>query len=134
MSVIGPCSSLFDIATFLVMWYMFGCNTASDPMLVSLFRSAWFVESLLTQTAVVHMIRTEKIPLIQSRAAKPVLFLTLAVVVTGTIIPFTPVGAFLHMTALPWAFFPILAIILVGYMTLTQLVKVMYIKRFKTLL
>ncbi|MHB1315966.1 MAG: magnesium-translocating P-type ATPase [Christensenellales bacterium] len=134
MGIIGPCSSLFDIATFLLMWYIFGCNTASDPMLVALFHSAWFVESLMTQTMVVHMIRTEKIPFIQSRAAKPVLLLTFAVIVIGVILPFTAAGAFFKMTPLPLGFFPFLALILACYITLTQFVKMLYIRRFKTFL
>ena len=134
MVIIGPCSSVFDIATYLLMWFVFGCNTAADPLRVALFHSAWFVESLITQTLVVHMIRTEKIPFIQSRAAKPVLMLTFTIIVIGTILPFTAAGAFFSMTSLPLAFFPWLGVILVCYMTLTQLVKTVYIKKFKTFL
>jgi Mg2+-importing ATPase len=76
MIFIGPTSSVFDIATFLLMWYVFGAN---NPAHQALFQSGWFIESLLTQTLIVHMIRTPKVPFFQSRATWPVLALTSAV-------------------------------------------------------
>ena len=73
MVFIGPISSIFDVVTFLVMWHVFGANTVEKQ---SLFQSGWFVVGLLTQTLIVHMIRTQHIPFIQSRAATPVILLT----------------------------------------------------------
>ena len=87
---IGPVSSVFDIATFSLMWFVFGCNTAADPALVALFQAGWFVESLISQTLIIHLIRTPKIPFVQSRAALPVVLLTTVIMGIGILIPFTP--------------------------------------------
>lgn len=128
MIFIGPISSIFDITTYLLMWYVFGC---SSPGAQSLFQSGWFVEGLLSQTLIVHMIRTKKIPFIQSRASWPVMSMTLAVMAIGTVIPFTRFGAYIGLTPLPLSYFPWLAATLVAYCVLTQTVKEWYITRFK---
>jgi len=86
MIYIGPISSIFDIATYLVMWYVFSCNS---PEHQTLFQTGWFVEGLLSQTLIVHMIRTRKIPFIQSRATWPVMGLTFLIMAVGILIPFT---------------------------------------------
>lgn len=124
---IGPISSIFDIATYLVMWYVFKC-TNSDMQ--SLFQSGWFIEGLLSQTLIVHMIRTRKIPFIQSRASLPVMITTFAIMAIGIIIPFTGLGASVGFTPLPWSYFPWLVGILLGYCLLTQVVKGWYIKKY----
>ena len=129
MIYIGPISSIFDIVTYLVMWYVFKANT---PALQSLFQSGWFVEGLLSQTLIVHMIRTKKIPFIQSRATAPVLLLTGIIMVAGIFIPFTSFGASVGLQPLPLAYFPWLIGILLAYCLLTQLVKKLYIKKFNT--
>ena len=92
MIFIGPISSIFDIATFALMWYVFGANA---PTHQGLFQSGWFIESLLTQTLIVHMIRTAKVPFIQSRATWPVLALTSVIMrrVFGTLRGGQPGGA-----------------------------------------
>lgn len=128
MICIGPVSSVFDIATFVLLWYVFGCNTASNPALVALFNTAWFVESLISQTLIIHLIRTPKIPFIQSRAAAPVVLLTTMIMAIGIIIPFTPVGAYLGMRSLPAPYFAWLALIVLCYIILAQIVKMIYIK------
>lgn len=125
---IGPVSSVFDIATYLLMWFVFGCNTASNPALVALFNAGWFVESLLSQTLIIHLIRTRKIPFIQSRAAAPVVLLTSVIMAIGILIPFTPLGAYLGLASLPAAYFGWLAAIILGYIALAQIVKMIYIK------
>lgn len=125
---IGPVSSVFDIATYLLMWFVFGCNTASNPALVALFNAGWFVESLLSQTLIIHLIRTRKIPFIQSRAAAPVVLLTSVIMAIGLLIPFTPLGAYLGLASLPAAYFGWLAAIILGYIALAQIVKMIYIK------
>ena len=128
MICIGPVSSVFDIATFLLMWYVFGCNTASNPALVALFNAGWFVESLISQTLIIHLIRTPKLPFVQSRAATPVVLLTTLIMAIGILIPFTPLGAYLGMASLPAAYFGWLALIILGYILLAQIVKTIYIK------
>lgn len=128
MIFIGPISSIFDITTYLLMWYVFNCNS---PVAQSLFQSGWFVEGLLSQTLIVHMIRTKKIPFIQSRASWPVMSMTLAIMAVGIIIPFTKFGSYIGLTPLPLSYFPWLAVTLIAYCVLTQLIKEWYIKKFK---
>lgn len=123
----GPTSSIFDITTFAVMWYVFAANS---PEMQSLFQSGWFIESLLSQTLVVHMLRTQKIPFIQSTAALPVLLATGTVCVVGILIPFSPLGAAVGLQPLPWAYFGWLAATLVAYCVVAQTVKTIYIRKF----
>lgn len=127
MLYIGPISSIFDFATFAVMFYVFKANL---PEHQSLFQTGWFVEGLLSQTLIIHMIRTKKIPFIQSWASAPVVASTSLVILIGMIIPFTPVAASLYMEPLPLSYFPWLIGILTAYCLLTQLVKNWYIKKF----
>jgi Mg2+-importing ATPase len=125
---IGPVSSVFDITTFWLMWHVFGANDMAHQ---SLFQSGWFIEGLLSQTLVVHMIRTRRIPFVRSMASAPVLALTLAIMIVGIVIPFSPLGARIGMTGLPMAYFGWLAITLVSYCVLTQVVKTLYIRRYR---
>lgn len=125
---IGPISSIFDITTYLLMWYVFGCQS---PEMQTLFQSSWFIEGLLSQTLIVHMIRTRKIPFIQSRASWPVMLMTGVVMAVGIVLPFTSLGASVGLMPLPWSYFPWLVLTLLAYCTLTQAVKVWYIRRFQ---
>jgi Mg2+-importing ATPase len=127
MVFFGPISSVFDITTYLVMWFVFSANT---PDKQTLFQSGWFVVGLLTQTLVVHMIRTPKIPFLQSRPAMPLLAMTAAIMAMGIFIPMGPLAHYFKLQALPPTYFPILAAILLGYVTLTQLMKHFYTRRF----
>ena len=129
MVFVGPTSSVFDIVTFIVMWYVFG---AASPGRQALFQSGWFIESLLTQTLIVHMIRTAKVPFLQSRAATPVLLLTSLIMLIGILLPFSAIGAKLALVPLPGSYFLWLVAILLSYSLLTQLVKTWYIRRFHT--
>jgi Mg2+-importing ATPase len=124
---IGPVSSVFDLTTFAVLWFVFAANT---PQQQSLFQSGWFIESLLTQTLVVHLIRTHRIPFVQSMAAAPVLALTGAVMAIGMLLPLTPLGAQLGMQAVPMAYFGWLLVTLLAYGALTQWMKTRYIRRY----
>ncbi|MBN8714626.1 MAG: magnesium-translocating P-type ATPase [Xanthomonadales bacterium] len=124
---IGPVSSIFDMTTFAVLWYVFDANSVAQQ---SVFQSGWFMESLLTQTLVVHMIRTRKIPFVQSVAAAPVLGLTTAIIVIGMLIPHTVIGAKLGMVGMPPIYFAWLAATVFGYAMLTQLVKTIYTRRY----
>ena len=124
---IGPVSSIFDITTFLLLWYVFGAN---GPAHQSFFQSGWFVESLLTQTLIVHMIRTKRIPFLQSVAAAPVLGLTTAIIAIGLLLPYTGLGAKIGMMPLPPVYFAWIALTVLTYCVLTQLVKLLYIRRY----
>ncbi len=127
MIFFGPISSVFDLTTFAVMWWLFGADTAA---MQSLFQSGWFVVGLLTQTLVVHMIRTPKLPFIESRAAAPLMVMTLAIMVVGIFLPMGPLAGYFKLQALPLAYFPWLAAILLGYCVLTTVMKRFYIRRF----
>ncbi|MGN6770474.1 MAG: magnesium-translocating P-type ATPase [Rhizobiaceae bacterium] len=124
---IGPTSSIFDMTTFALMWYVFGANA---PAHQSLFQSGWFVEGLLSQTLVVHMLRTQKIPFIQSTAALPVMLMTGLICVLGIYMPFSPVGAAVGLQPLPWEYFPWLVATLFAYCVVAQTMKTFYIRRF----
>ncbi|MDX8572130.1 magnesium-translocating P-type ATPase [Elizabethkingia sp. HX QKY] len=128
MLYIGPLSSIFDYITFAVMFFIFKANT---PEHQSLFQTGWFVEGLLSQTLIVHIIRTKKIPFIQSWAAAPVVALTSLIMLMGVSIPFTPIAGYLKMQPLPLSYFPYLLGILIGYCILTQFVKQWFIRKFQ---
>jgi Mg2+-importing ATPase len=127
MIFIGPISSIFDYATYALLWFVFKANS---PAHQSLFQSGWFVEGLLSQTLIVHMIRTKRIPFIQSWATAPVLALTTAIMAIGIYIPFSSFANALKMEPLPSSYFPWLIAILLTYCLLTQLVKNWFIRKF----
>ena len=136
MVFIGPISSIFDYATFFLMLYFFKCaafsqaGAADKAYYESLFHTGWFVESLLTQTLIVHIIRTQRIPFVQSRPSKPMLFGTLLVMAIGVWLPYSPLARFLGLTPLPGMFFVWLAGFLVAYCVITHNVKVWFTRRF----
>ena len=123
---IGPISSIFDYTTFFVMLYVFGCW---DPARASLFQTGWFVESLITQTLVVHVIRTNHIPFIQSRASWQLTMTTVGIMATAAWLPYSPLARTLGFTALPPLYWPILLATLFCYIVLTQLVKMWLIRK-----
>ncbi|MDH0288998.1 magnesium-translocating P-type ATPase, partial [Pseudomonas sp. GD04087] len=127
MVFFGPISSIFDIATFLVLWHVFGANS---PEHQTLFQSGWFVEGLISQLLVVHMIRTRRIPFLQSRAAWPLLGMTLAIVAVAIFLPMGPLAHSFRLEALPPGYWPWLLAILLGYMALTQAVKGWFARRY----
>lgn len=107
---------------------MFGANTPEE---VKLFNSGWFIEGLLSQTLIVHMIRTSRWPFLQSTAALPVLLLTGIIIAIGMTVPFTPLGTALGMVPLPMRYFGWLWAILGAYCLLTQAIKMWYIRIFR---
>ncbi|WP_397453845.1 magnesium-translocating P-type ATPase [Pseudomonas sp. NA-150] len=127
MLFFGPISSIFDILTFVLMWYVFDANTPDHQ---TLFQSGWFVVGLLTQTLIVHMIRTPKIPFLQSRAAMPLMVMTGVIMAVGIFLPMGPLAHYFKLQALPSLYFVFLPLILLAYMGLTQAVKGFYIRRF----
>jgi Mg2+-importing ATPase len=127
MLFIGPISSIFDYTTFALMWFVFGANSEAKQ---SLFQTGWFIEGLLSQTLIVHLIRTEKIPFVQSVAAPSLLILTSAIMLVGVYLPFSPLAAYFGLQPLPLAYFAWLGVTLLGYCLLVQLIKVFYIRKF----
>lgn len=140
---IGPTSSVFDILTYIIMFFIicpaicggaYGSSYVDKTLFISLFNAGWFVESLWSQTLVIHMIRTPKIPFIQSTASTPVLIVTLISILIGTIIPYTNWGNALKMSPMPFIYFPWLLGIIICYMLLATLLKNIYIKHYGELL
>jgi Mg2+-importing ATPase len=127
MVFFGPISSVFDIATFAVMWWIFGASSAAHA---TLFQSGWFVESLLSQTLIVHLLRTRKLPFMQSTASWPLLAMAGIVTLIGLVLPFSPYAGYFGLQTLPALFFPYLAGILLAYAALTQGLKGFYARRF----
>ncbi|HYM35128.1 MAG TPA: magnesium-translocating P-type ATPase, partial [Steroidobacteraceae bacterium] len=124
MLVIGPISSIFDYATYAMMLFVF--DAWKNP---SLFQTGWFVESLLTQTLIIHIIRTAKIPFVESRASAALMTTTLIICVIGIALPFTWAGAALGFTPLPLLYWPLIAAMLVTYAILTHLIKRWFVRR-----
>lgn len=136
---LGPTSSVFDLTTYIFMFFIicpavyggaYGTEGVNNQLFASLFNAGWFVESLWSQTLVIHMIRTPKIPFIQSAASLPVLLLTSASIAIGTIIPYTQFGKILGMSAMPVAYFPWLIGTILCYMLLATFLKTMYKRRY----
>ena len=138
MVFIGPISSIFDYATFALMWFFFRCSLFADASvgagqrlhLASLFQTGWFVESLLTQTLIVHIIRTRRIPFIESRASLPMILTTLAVMGIGAWLPYSPFAGALGMVPLPPVYWAWIGSFLLTYAVMTHLVKTWFMKRF----
>jgi Mg2+-importing ATPase len=147
--LIGPCSSVFDYTTYAMMWFVFKCSnlglvpppgladhfaraSLSNPdstYAAALFQTGWFVESLLTQTLIIHVIRTNKIPFIQSRASWPLIMTSGAIMLVGIWLPFSPIGVWLGFVPLPILYWPLLLITLLLYVVLTQVVKVWLVRK-----
>jgi Mg2+-importing ATPase len=139
MMFIGPISSIFDYATFALMWFFFRTSDFLNPALSSgqqdqlarLFQTGWFVESLLTQTLIVHIIRTRRIPFIQSRASGPMLVTTLLVMAIGVWLPYSSLAPLLGFVPLPASYFVWIGGFLLTYSLLTHRVKSWFIRKFE---
>jgi Mg2+-importing ATPase len=125
MVCVGPISSIFDYCTFAFMWFALGAQTNAK-----LLQTGWFVESLLTQTLIVHVIRTGRIPFLQSRASLPLTVTGATICLIGMILPFSPVASWFGFVPLPGIYWLFLAAVIVAYMGLTQFVKTLMIRRF----
>jgi len=123
MVILGPISSIFDLITFGVMLLVFRASAV-------LFHTGWFIESLVTQTLVIYVIRTGKVPFIQSMPSKPMMLTTLLVVATGIIIPFSPLAGAFGFVAPPPLYFAILSLMVLTYIILVQVVKSWFVKKF----
>jgi Mg2+-importing ATPase len=122
---IGPISSIFDYLTFFIMLYVF--NARNNP---ALFHTGWFVESLFTQTLIIHVLRTNKIPFIQSRASWPLIVTSIVIVAAGAWLTVSPLAGTLGFVPLPPLYWLLLAIMLLGYVILTQFVKSWFYRKF----
>ena len=127
---IGPISSIFDYATYFIMLFIYGAWAHPDPSHAALFHTGWFVESLFTQTLIIHVIRTKKIPFLQSRASKALTFTSLAIVAVGAYLPYSPLASLLGFTPLPWSYWLWLLAMLVIYILLTQVIKTWFYRKF----
>ncbi|MDA8141381.1 MAG: magnesium-translocating P-type ATPase [Desulfobacteraceae bacterium] len=138
MIFIGPISSIFDYATFALMWFFFHCSAFLDPAtspaqkesLAKLFQTGWFVESLLTQTLIVHIIRTRRVPFSGSRASTHMILTTLGIMALGAWLPYSPFAANLGMVALPAVYWVWIALFLITYAIITHGVKSWFFKRY----
>ena len=145
---IGPISSIFDYTTFCFMWFYLKCSNLgltpppelaarftgphADPnhtYAAALFNTGWFVESLMTQTLIIHVIRTNLLPFIQSRASWQLTMTSILIMIIGAVLPFSPLAAPLGFVPLPWQFWPVLAATLLCYVGLTQLIKMWLVRR-----
>ena len=122
---IGPISSIFDYLTFFMMLYLFNCWNKPD-----LFHTGWFVESLFTQTLIIHIIRTNKIPFIQSRASWPLIATSVIIVAVGAWLTVSPLANTLGFVPLPPLYWLFLTIMLIIYAVMTQFIKVWFIRKF----
>ena len=138
MMFIGPISSIFDYATYALMWYFFGCHLFNDPStsaaskegLARLFQTGWFVESLLTQTLIVHIIRTRRIPFFGSHASWHMTLTTLVIMAVAVWLPYSPFAAELNMVPLPPVYWLWITAFLLCYAVLTHYVKTWFFKRY----
>jgi Mg2+-importing ATPase len=138
MIFLGPISSIFDYATFGLMWFFFNCRAYLDPalasgqkeMLARLFQTGWFVESLLTQTLIVHIIRTKKIPFLQSRASGQLMLTTLIIMLIGAWLPYSPLASVLGLVPLPATYWLWIGSFLIMYSVLAHKVKRWFFNKF----
>ena len=126
MVLIGPVSSIFDYTTYFVMLYVFNCW---DPARSSLFQTGWFVESLMTQTLIIHIIRTNKIPFLQSKPSVPLVLTSAMIMMIGMWLPHSGLASPLGFTELPTLYWPILLLTLLCYIVLTQAAKTILLRR-----
>ena len=148
MMLIGPISSIFDYTTFAIMWFVFKCNDAvvlkeasvpdmaqfkdeaiDHTLHAQMFHTGWFVESIMTQTLIIHVIRTNQIPFIQSRASWQLSMTTILIMLISAVLPYSPLAAPLGFVPLPGLFWVLLAVTLVCYVALTQVVKSWMVKK-----
>jgi Mg2+-importing ATPase len=124
--LIGPISSIFDYLTFFIMLYVFNCW--NNP---ALFHTGWFVESIFTQTLIIHVIRTNKIPFIESQASWPLIFSSFVIVLFAAWLTISPIAQTLGLVALPALYWLLLAMMMIGYIALTQVVKTWFVRKFE---
>ena len=121
--VFGPVSSLFDFLTFFILLFVFAADAA-------LFQTAWFVESICTQTLIIFVIRTRVFPFYRSRPSRPLIISTCLIVLVACLLPFTIIGALFGFVQPPLAFYAVLAGLVIGYIVIVELVKRWFYRRY----
>ncbi len=145
MRFFGPISSIFDIVTFAYLFFVlcpsvcggsFASLSGSGEQLrfIALFQTGWFLESMWTQVLILHLLRTKKVPLFQSRPSRPVMLVTMLGILLFTVLTFTPIGHLIGLASLPLTYFGFLIVIVLLYLLLVTMAKTWYIKRHHELL
>ena len=145
MCFFGPISSIFDILTFVFLFFVFCpavcgdgfaalAGTAGQEQFIALFQTGWFLESLWTQILILHLLRTRKIPLLQSKPSRPVMLITMLGILFFTVLTFTPIGCLIGLTSMPLAYFGFLMVVVVLYLLLVTLAKSWYVRKYHELL
>ena len=144
MTFFGPLSSVFDLITFAVLYFAICpmlCGGSfnllageKQALFIAMFQTGWFLESMWTQVLILHLLRTRKLPMVQSRPAWPVIAVTLAGTLLFTLLTFTGLGSLIGLTALPASYFAFLLGIVAAYLLLVTLAKVFYVRRYHTLI
>jgi Mg2+-importing ATPase len=124
MLFLGPISSIFDYVTYATLLFAF--NAWNNP---ALFQTGWFVEPLLTQTLIIHIIRMAKVPFLQSRASNSLILTTILVAAAGALLPYSPLGPTLGFVRLPASYWAAVFAISLGYCMLANLVKTWFVRR-----
>ncbi len=135
MRCFGPISSIFDLVTFGILYY-FICPKLSggnEALFIALFQTGWFLESMWTQVLILHLLRTKRIPFIQSRPAASVMGVTLLGILVFTAFAFTDLGELFGLSKMPLGYFGFLAVIVICYMVLVSVVKLFYLKKHQEL-
>ena len=122
MLVFGLVSSVFDFLTFGLLYFVFHLSEAQ-------FQTGWFIESIATQVLVIYVIRTKKIPFLQSRPSRLLLTNTLLAVGVAWILPFTPIGGYFGLQPLPWLIIGLIALLVIGYLALVQVTKQIFYRK-----
>ena len=144
MKFFGPVSSFFDVITFLFLYFIF-CpalcggefaqltETAAQTQFIMLFQTGWFLESMWTQVLILHLLRTRRIPMLQSRPSGPVMFVTTVGILFFTVLTFTPLGKIIGMMAMPVSYFGFLAGVVILYLFVVTVAKGIYVRKYKEL-
>lgn len=144
MKFFGPVSSFFDVITFLFLYFIF-CpalcggefaqltETAAQTQFIMLFQTGWFLESMWTQVLILHLLRTRRIPMLQSRPSGPVMFVTTVGILFFTVLTFTPLGKIIGMMAMPVSYFGFLVGVVILYLFVVTVAKGIYVRKYKEL-
>lgn len=144
MKFFGPVSSFFDVITFLFLYFIF-CpalcggefaqltETAAQTQFIMLFQTGWFLESMWTQVLILHLLRTRRIPMLQSRPSGPVMFVTTVGILFFTVLTFTPLGKIIGMMAMPVSYFGFLVGVVILYLFVVTVAKGIYVRKYKDL-
>lgn len=126
----GPTSSIFDFLTFFILWYVIGASTSADA---ALFQTGWFMMGVISQTLIIYVIRTKKVPFYKSKSSKILLYLTILISTIGLVLPYTKFGDYFSLVTMPIYYIFIVLAIVISYLILTEIVKSIYVKKYDEL-